>query len=70
MDLTEPTNGQNASETRDTLFLVGGAALVLFGAGLILSTPIVRRQLGGAGFGNLLGAAIPDFQRYLKLRGM
>lgn len=66
----EQTNGHDENETRDTLFLLGGAAMVIFGAGLILSTPVVRRQLNGAGIGGLLGAALPDFQRYLKLRAM
>ena len=56
--------------TRDTMFLLGGAALVLFGAGLILSTPMVKRALGGAGIGNLIGAAVPDLERYMKLRAM
>jgi hypothetical protein len=69
MELTESTNGQ-ANESRDTLFLLGGAAMVVFGAGLILSTPIIRRYLGGGGIGNLVEAAIPDFQRYMKLRSM
>jgi hypothetical protein len=63
-------NGHDANETRDTLFLLGGAAFVVFGAGLILSTPVVRKALGGAGIGNLLGAAMPDLQKYLKLRDM
>lgn len=66
----EKTNGLEASETKDTLFLMGGAALVVLGAGLILSTPFVRRAMGGAGIGNLLGAAVPDLERYLKLRAM
>jgi hypothetical protein len=69
-EITEYSNGLDAQESRDTLFLVGGAALVIFGAGLILSTPFVRRSLGGGGVGNLIQAAIPDFQRYLKLRAM
>jgi hypothetical protein len=64
----EATNDSN--ETRDTMFLLGGAALVLFGAGLILSTPMVKRALGNAGIGNLLGAAMPDLQRYMKLKAM
>jgi hypothetical protein len=69
-DLTTQTNGQDANETRDTLFLLGGAAMVVFGAGLILSTPMLRKFLGGMGVGNLVEAALPDFQRYLKLRSM
>lgn len=66
----ERTNDQDANETRDTMFLLGGAALVLFGAGLILSTPMVKRALGGMGIGNLIGAAMPDLERYMKLKAM
>jgi hypothetical protein len=61
---------EDANETRDTLFLLGGAALVVFGAGLILSTPMIRKALGGAGLGNMIGAAVPDLEKYLKLRAM
>ena len=52
--------------------MLGGVAMVVFGAGLILSNPIVRKFMGQAGVGglNLLTAAIPDFERYLKLRNM
>lgn len=64
----EKMNDEN--ETRDTLFLLGGAALMVFGAGLILSTPVVRKALGNAGIGNMLSAAMPDLQKYLKLRAM
>ncbi len=66
----EKTNVEDANETRDTLFLLGGVALVVFGAGLILSTPMIRRALGGAGLGNIIGAAVPDLEKYLKLRAM
>ena len=64
------SNGRDADETRDTLFLLGGAAMLVFGAGLILSTPVVRRALGSANIGDLIGAAVPDLQRYMKLRAM
>jgi hypothetical protein len=70
MELTDHANGQDSNASRDTIFLLGGAALVVFGAGLILSTPIVRRSLGGAGIGNLVQDVIPDFERYMKLRSM
>jgi hypothetical protein len=71
MEVTERMNGQNSNESRDTLFLLGGAALVLFGAGLILSTPMVREYLGGVKIGNLVGAVIPkDLQRYMRMRAM
>lgn len=61
---------QDPNDTRDTMYLLGGAALVIFGAGLILSTPMVKRALGGVGIGGLIGAAVPDLERYMKLRAM
>ena len=66
----EHLNGHDANETRDTLFLLGGAAFIVFGAGLILSTPMVRKALGGAGLPSLLAGAMPDIQKYLKLKDM
>jgi hypothetical protein len=74
MQLTDRVDNHNSTEdendTRDTLMLLSGAALVIFGAGLILTTPAVRKLLGGVGIGSLLQAAGPDFQRYLKLKAM
>ena len=70
IELTERTNAQDSQESRDTLFLLGGAAMMVFGAGLILSTPMVRRFLGGVNAGGLLQGALPDFDRYMKLRSM
>ena len=63
---------QESNETRDTLFMLGGLSLMLFGAGLILSNPLVRRYLGQSGMNglNLLQAAIPDVERYIKIRNM
>jgi hypothetical protein len=65
-------NPQQMDDAKDTLFMMGGVALIIFGAGLILSNPIVRRYMGQAGIGglSLLGAAVPDFEKYLKLRSM
>jgi hypothetical protein len=66
----ESEDSNETNETKDTMFLLGGAALVLFGAGLILSTPMVKRAMGGLKVGNLIGAALPDLERYMKLRAM
>lgn len=55
---------------KETLYMLGGAALILFGTGLILSNPTVRRYLGQIGVGSILTAALPDVDRYLKLRNM
>jgi hypothetical protein len=68
MRLSEDTNHFGAD--KETLYLLSGSALILFGTGLILSNPTVRRYLGQIGVGSLLTAALPDVDRYLKLRNM
>lgn len=65
----EPSNNGNSSD-KDTLFMLSGVALVIFGAGLVLSNPLVRRYLGQLGVGNIVQGALPDLDRYLKLRAM
>ena len=55
---------------KEMLFMLGGVALVIFGAGLVLSNPTVRRYLGQMGFGNFASAALPDLERYFRLRSM
>jgi hypothetical protein len=55
---------------KETLYMLGGVALVIFGAGLVLSNPTVRRYLGQLGIGNLASAALPDLERYFRLRSM
>jgi len=62
----------DATESRDTLLMLSGVSLVIFGAGLILSNPIVRRLMAQTGMSglNLLQAAVPDIEKYMKLRRM
>ena len=63
--------GQNGEATdKDTLMLMSCLAFVVFGAGLILSNRSVRRYIGQMEPGGLLQAAVPDVERYLKLRAM
>lgn len=71
-ELTQSSNGHanGFSSDRDTLYLLGGIAMLVFGAGLVLSNPVVRRFIGQAGFGNLTETILPDVERYLKLRSM
>jgi hypothetical protein len=69
MELLEGNANGNAVD-KDTLYMLGGVALMIFGAGLILSNPMVRRYMSQLGVGNLAHAALPDFERYLKLRAM
>jgi hypothetical protein len=66
MNRTEESNGTD----KETLYMLGGVALVIFGAGLVLSNPTVRRFLGQVGVGNLASAALPDLERYFRLRSM
>jgi hypothetical protein len=69
MDAIRTTHNGEASDN-DALLLFGGAACLLFGAGLILSSSLTRRYLGNLDTGKLLQTAVPDVQRYLKLRAM
>jgi hypothetical protein len=63
-------NGNGSLNDKDTLFMLGGVALIVFGAGLILTNPIARRYMGQLGVGDLANLALPDLDRYLKLRAM
>jgi hypothetical protein len=70
----------NSGDSKDMLYLVGGLALLIAGAGLIMAHPMVRRQVRagldrivpgvGEGLGTSLATVVPDFQRYLKIRSM
>jgi len=63
-------NENGSINDKDTLLMLSGVALIVFGAGLILSNPIARRYLGQFGVGDLAAGALPDLDRYLKLRSM
>lgn len=68
--MAENNNHSDSSFDRDTLFMLSGVAFIVFGAGLILSNQLVRRYMGQMGIGNLAQAALPDLDRYLRLRAM
>lgn len=59
-----------SSDSKDALMAIGGVALIVFGVGLVISHPLVRRYLGQAGIGGMVAAAIPDLERYMKLKSM
>ncbi|MGO9517903.1 MAG: hypothetical protein ACLPND_12730 [Candidatus Korobacteraceae bacterium] len=67
-DRTDTSNGN--SSDKDTLFMLSGIALMVFGAGLILSNPGAQRLLSKVGVGNLGQGVLPDIERYLRLRSM
>ena len=76
----DESNGSD--ESKDMLYLVGGLALLVAGAGLIMAHPEVRKHVRGgvsrllpglAEPGNLVGGLstiVPDFERYMKIRSM
>ena len=66
--LTRETNG--SGNDRDTLFMLSGIALMVFGAGLVLTNPVVQKYLGRMGVSGLAMGALPDIERYLRLRDM
>ena len=61
---------KSGSVDMDTLYFLGGIALCVFGAGLVLSNPTVRKYMSKVSVGNLVGDSMPDLERYLKIRAM
>lgn len=69
-----------SDESKDMLYLVGGLAFLIAGAGLILAHPEVRKQVRAGldrvlpgvqdNFNLGLTTVVPDFQRYMKIRSM
>ena len=68
--VTRQDHDTNQNRDRDTLFMLSGIALMVFGAGLILSNPVAQGYLSRLGFSNLTENVLPDLERYLKLRSM
>jgi hypothetical protein len=73
-------NGNDDAEVRDVLLMAGGLALLVLGAGLIMTNSEVRRTVR-AGLGAVLpdlreplkmgtSALWPDVERYLRIRSM
>ena len=69
LELAEPS-ANGAENGRDTLYMLGGIAMIVFGAGLILANPSIRRYMANLGVGNVAQAMLPDVERYFKLRAM
>ena len=69
MDAIGQHRNGDASD-RETMMLFGGLALLVFGAGIVLSNSAVRKYLGNVSVGNLVTGVVPDVERYLKLRAM
>lgn len=69
MDIIQ-RDDQDSPASKDTLLMLGGVALCVVGAGLILTSPIAKRYMGQLGIGDLAGGIVPDIERYFKLRSM
>jgi hypothetical protein len=69
-----------SDESKDMLYLVGGFALMVAGAGLIMAHPEIRKQVRAGldrvlpgvqdNFNLGLTTVVPDIQRYMKIRSM
>lgn len=73
-------NNNSSSENNETLYLMGGLALMVLGAGLVLSNPAVRNTMS-AGLASVLpelqgklgvnfADVGTDIKRYMKIRSM
>jgi hypothetical protein len=69
IEVMKPNDDLNTTD-KETLYMLGGIAMMVFGAGLVLSNPTIRRYLGQVGLGNFTSAALPDLERYFRLRSM
>jgi hypothetical protein len=69
MDIIQRDDLEGAG-SKNTLLMLGGVALCVVGAGLILTSPIAKRYMGQLGIGDLAGGIVPDIERYFKLRSM
>ncbi len=74
-------NGSNgSSDGKDMLYVAGGLALMVLGAGLIVSHPGIRQSIAAGlssvlpdlkgKFGPDLSTLGPDIQRYMKIKSM
>jgi hypothetical protein len=71
-------HANDGSETRDTLLLAGGIAVMVFGAGMLMASPMIRRavlgslqpMLSGQGNSGRPLGALQDVERYIKLKAM
>ena len=68
-DLAESTASEFGND-KETLYMFGGVAMIVFGAGLILANPVIRRYMAQLGVGNLAQTVMPDVEKYFKLRAM
>jgi hypothetical protein len=69
-----------SDSSKDMLYLVGGLALLIAGAGLIMAHPAVQKQIKTGldrvlpgipeNLASGLSTVVPDFQRYMKIRSM
>jgi hypothetical protein len=73
-------HAEENSEVRDTLLIAGGLALMVFGAGMILANPGIRRTLLASlmpllpelkgPLSNGISGVLPDVERYMKIKAM
>ena len=78
--MSEQSNGKEEAEAREILYLSGGAALMILGAGLVMTHPALRRSAKAALAALMpeieqpvkagIRGVLPDVERYLRLKSM
>jgi len=63
-------SARNNTFDTDAVVFVGGVAVCLFGVGLLLATPSVRRFFGKATLSEVMQASKADLERYLRMQAM
>ena len=52
------------------LYVAGGVALGIFAAGVVLSSPTIRRVFGKTDLESIVSTVLPDIEKYFRLRSM
>jgi len=79
--MTDATSNNHVEEeAKDILYLAGGAALIILGAGLAMTNSTLRRTAKSALMSLMpdleqplkagIRGVLPDVERYLRLKGM
>jgi hypothetical protein len=58
------------NRNNETLYILGGVALMILGVGPILLNRNIRKALSQSGIGNKLASALPDIERHFRWQYM
>lgn len=61
---------QDRQVDKEFLYVAGGVALGIFAAGMVLSSPTIRRVFGKTDLESIVSTVVPDIEKYFRLRSM